>query len=117
MSKSKTYLLVLLVLAITVLIGYAANIQQIKVIYESSLAYASKPMLSVTAAVCAFLFYGYNNYWFTIAIAALVTSFIIQFLVISSGLVWFSIIVRALTFVIIVFLMNLVKLLVNKVLE
>ncbi len=114
MSKMKIYLFILAAAIIAIALGYIMNIQIIKTVCESALAYARKPALSVTAAVCAFLFYGNKNYWLVIAGCAVATSLVIQFLVIGAGAALFTIILRACTFIFIVYLMNLVKLIFNE---
>ena len=114
MSKTKIYLIILAITIIAIAAGYIMNIQIIKTICASAIAYAKKPALSVTAAVCAFLFLGNKNYWLIIAGCAIVTSLTIQYLVIGHGAALFTVAVRACTFIAIVYLMNLVKLIFNE---
>lgn len=114
MSKTKLYLLILAIAIITIAAGYILNIQIIKTVCASALVYAQKPALSVTAAVCAFLFVGNKNYWLIIAGCAIVTSLVIQYVVIGHGAAMFTVAVRACTFLAIVYLMNLVKLIFNE---
>ena len=71
-------------------------------------------MLSVSAAVCAFIFLGNKNYWLIMLGCAIAAAFIIQFVIVGHGAEALVIAARATTFLAIVFLMNFVKLLVNK---
>lgn len=114
MSKTKSYLFILAAALIAVAIGYALNIHFIKSVCSHTLSFAQNNAVSVTAAVCAFLFYGSKNYWLIIAGCAVAASLIIQFVIIGHGAGLFTILVRAFAFVVIVYLMNLVKLIVNR---
>lgn len=115
MSKTKIFLIILAAAIITIIIGYTANIQIIKSTCQAALAFAKRPALSVSAAVCAFLFLGSKHYWLIIAACAVAASLIIQYILIGSGAGLFIIVVRACTFLAIVYLMNLVKLIFNEI--
>ena len=58
MSKIKIYLLILAVAIVAVALGYMMHIKPIQSLCAASLTYMKNPVLPVTAAVCAFLFYG-----------------------------------------------------------
>ena len=114
MSKTKTYLYILAVAVLVIAAGYVMNISQIKSFFNLCLQFSQQNILSVTAAVCAFIFLGNKNYWLLIAGCAIATALVIQFVIIGHNaayLVWAA---RIVTFLSIVFLMNFVKLLVNK---
>lgn len=66
MSKIKIYLLILAVAIVAVALGYMMHIKPIQSLCAASLTYMKNPVLPVTAAVCAFLFYGVKNYWLII---------------------------------------------------
>ena len=114
MSKTKTYLFILAAALVAIALGYILNVHFIKSVCSQTLNFAQNNAVSVTAAVCAFLFFGSKNYWLIIAGCAIATSLIIQFAVIGHGAGLFTIFVRAFAFVVIVYLMNLVKLIVNR---
>ena len=61
MSKIKIYLLILAVAIVAVALGYMMHIKPIQSLCAASLTYMKNPVLPVTAAVCAFLFYGVKN--------------------------------------------------------
>lgn len=114
MSKTTTYIYILAAAVITVAAGFLMNISMIKSFFNLCLQFSQQNILSVTAAVCAFIFLGSKNYWFIILGCAIATAIIIQFVIIghnAGNLVWAA---RITTFLSIVFLMNFVKLLVNK---
>lgn len=114
MGKIKSYLYVIAVISIVVISGYFMNIGEINTFFNMCLRFVQQNMLSVTAAVCAFVFLGNKNYWLIIAGCAVITAAIIHFFVIGhnvSGLAWCA---RIVSFVAIVFLMNFAKLLINK---
>lgn len=114
MSKTKSYLYILAALVIIMVVGYVLNISLIKSACSTVLANAGNPWISVSAAVCAFIFYGNKNYWLVMAACALTVSLPYQFILVSHHAVLLTILLRALTFLIIVYLMNLLKLLINK---
>ncbi len=114
MKKLKLYLLILAIALIIIAAGYLMNIGMIKSICRHVITFADSQILSVTAAVCAFLFYGAKNYWLAILGCAIATALVIQFLIIGGGAELFVIAVRTLAFVVIVYLMNLVKVIFNE---
>ena len=111
MSKIKIYLLILAVAIIAVALGYMMHIQSL---CAASLTYMKNPVLPVTAAVCAFLFYGVKNYWLIIIGCAIVTAVVMQFVIVGHGTTIFLFTSRALAFLVVVYLMNLVKLIFNE---
>ena len=68
----------------------------------------------VIAGVLLAIFLGNKNYWLIIAACAIVAALIIQFVIIGGSAGLISLVARAVTFMAIVFLMNFVKLLINK---
>ena len=115
MKKLKVYLLILAIALITIAAGYILNIGFIKSVCQSVMNNAGKSTLSVSAAVCTFLFYGTKNYWLILTGCAIAAALIIQLLIIGGGASVFVIAVKALTFLIIAYIMNLVKLIVNEI--
>lgn len=85
MSKIKIYLLILAVAIIAVALGYMMHIKPIQSLCAASLTYMKNPVLPVTAAVCAFLFYGVKNYWLIIIGCAIVTAVVMQFVIVGHG--------------------------------
>lgn len=115
MKKLKVYLLILAIALITIAAGYILNIGFIKSVCQSVLNNAGKSTLSVSAAVCTFLFYGTKNYWLILTGCAIAAALIIQLLIIGGSAGVFVIGVKALTFLVIAYVMNLVKLIVNEI--
>ncbi len=115
MKKLKVYLLILAIALITVAAGYILNIGFIKSVCQSVLNNAGKSTLTVSAAVCTFLFYGSKNYWLILTGCAIAAALIIQYFIIGAGISVYVIAVKTLTFLIIAYLMNLVKLIVNEI--
>lgn len=114
MSKTKTYFTILAAAVIVIAIGYIMQIGTIKSFTAQCLAFAGQNILSVSAAVCAFIFLGNKNYWLIIAACAVAAAIIIQFVIVGHGAGIITLAARAVTFMSIVFLMNFVKLLINK---
>ncbi len=114
MSKTKTYFTILAAAVIIIAAGYIMNIGTIKSFTAQCLSFAGQNVLSVSAAVCAFIFLGNKNYWLIIAACAVAAAIIIQFVIIGHGAGTITLAARAVTFMAIVFLMNFVKLLINK---
>ena len=114
MSKTKSYFSILIVAVAIIAIGYIMEIGSITSFTNKCLNYAGQNILSVSAAVCAFLFLGNKNYWLIIGACAVVAALIIQFILIGGGAGVITIAARAVTFIAIVFLMNFAKLLINK---
>ena len=114
MSKTSTYLTILMAGLLAVAAGYILHIKIIQSLCAACLVYIQNPILPVTAAVCGFLFCGNKNYWLIIAGCAIVTAVVLQYLIVGHGTTMFLILSRMLTFLIVVFLMNLLKLLINR---
>ncbi len=114
MKKSNTYFLILAIALIIIAVGYLLNIPFIKSVCAATLNHAQKQTLSVSAAVCAFLFYGSKNYWLAIIISGLAASLVVKFLIIGGSAGVFTIATMMLAFIAIVYFMNLVKIIINK---
>lgn len=114
MSKTKTYFLILAAVIIIAAIGYIMNIGSIKSFVNLCAGFARENALSVSAAVCAFIFLGNKNYWLIITGCAVVAALSVQVFIVgqSAGIIVLA--ARTITFLTIVFLMNFVKLLINK---
>lgn len=114
MSKTKTYLYVMALALVVIACGYIMNITAIKSFCALCLKYLAQNTTSITAAVCAFIFLGNKNYWLIIAGCAIITALVIQFAIVggnASITVWAA---RIVSFIAVVFVMNFVRLLVNK---
>lgn len=114
MSKTKSYFTITIAAIIAIAAGFVFEIGAITSFTYKCLSYAKENVLSVSAAVCAFIFLGNKNYWLIIAACAVVAALLIQFVVIGGSAGLISLAARAVTFMAIVFLMNFVKLLINK---
>lgn len=113
MSKTKTYFYIIAAVLITIAIGYLLNIHFIKTACISIIAHIQGSALPAIAAICAFLFYGNRNYWLIITGCGIITAIVLP-LINSINTSLYAIIYSCLAFMTIVFLMNLVKLLINK---
>lgn len=114
MSKTKTYFAILIAAVAIVAVGYIMNIGQIKSFVSLCLGYAGNNILATSAAVCAFIFLGNKNYWFVLLGCAVVVALFLQFVVNGHGAGITATLAQVTTFLSIAFLMNLVKLVVNK---
>ena len=77
MSKTKSYFTILAIAVIIIAAGYIMNIAAIKSFTSQYLTFAGQNILSVSAAVCAFIFLGSKNYWLIILGCAIAAAFII----------------------------------------
>ncbi|MBE6452087.1 MAG: hypothetical protein E7012_01170 [Alphaproteobacteria bacterium] len=114
MSKTKVYFGILIAVISVIAVGFIMNIDIITSFTHKCLNYAGQNILSVSAAICAFLFLGNKNYWLIILACAAITALIIQSVIIAGSLNVINLSAMILTFMAIVFLMNFAKLLINK---
>lgn len=114
MSKTKYYFITLIAIISIIAIGYIMEIEAIISFTNKCLNHAGQNILSVSAAICAFLFLGNKNYWLIILACATITALIIQLIVIAGSINIINLSAMILTFIAIVFLMNFAKLLINK---
>ena len=114
MSKTRTYLYIMAFAIVVIALGFILNVGLIKSFSLLCLKFAEQNAVAVTAAVCAFLFLGRANYWLVIIGCAVITALVIQFVMIGHNadvLTWAA---RISTFVAIVFVMNFVRLIINR---
>lgn len=114
MTKTQTYFIILAIAIITVGLGYFLHIKTIIGLCSACLTYMKNPILPVTAAACAFIFYGSKNYWLIMAGCAVITAMTMQFIIVGQGTTVFLLASRTLAFLTVVYLMNLVKLIINR---
>ncbi len=114
MNRKQTYLTILAIAICVILAGIFMHIQEIDTIIQNTLTIMKDPKISITAAICAFIFMGSGKYWFYIIGMALITAFVIQYYFLKGGLDMIIIAYRAFAFVVVVYLLNLIKLLFNK---
>lgn len=114
MTKTRTYFTILIIAVAIIAAGYIVNIHAIKHFTDLCLGHAGNNILAVSAAVCAFIFLGNKNYWLINLGCSAAIALLLQFIIKGNG---FSILIFAtqiVTFLSIIFLMNLIKLVVNK---
>lgn len=114
MSKTKSYFTILIAVIAIIAVGYIMEIGTITSFTNKCLNYAGQNILSVSAAICAFLFLGNKNYWLIILACGVATALIIQFAILGGNLNVINLAARVATFMSIVFLMNFAKLLIDK---
>lgn len=114
MRKKQTYIYTLIAVAIVILAGFILNIPQIKTSTMSILGQVSNPWIAVAAAISAFIFMGNKNYWLINAGTAIVVAILIQYLVIGHGIGLVAILYKATAFLVIVYILNLIRLIFGK---
>lgn len=114
MSRKQSYLTILAITICVILAGILMHIEEINTIVQATMAAMKDPRISITAAVSAFIFMGKSNYWLYITVLGLITGFVVQYFLIKGGINITIIAYRAFAFVVVVYLLNLVKLLFNK---
>ena len=112
--KKQHYLHILAAAIIIIAVGYMMNIHFIKMFSRKTLQMMQSAYVCIPAAVCAFIFLNNKHYWLLNSGAALIASLIIQYGVIGAGAGAVTILSRALAFLVIVYLLNLVKVILNK---
>ena len=115
MSKFNTYLFVIGAALVTIALGYIISIAAVKSVCAACLSYAQQNSIAVTAAVCAFLFSGRKNYVLLILSAAVIAALVVQFVIIGHSAGLFTLAMRTLAFLVIVYLMNFVKEIFNRI--
>lgn len=114
MRKKSTYLYFLVAIVILIAIAFAINISFIKSFTHSVLFAISNPWVCTSAIICAFILMGNKRYWILNISAAVLISIFIQLIIIGGGVGLYIIGVRAVAFLSVVYLLNLIKILLNK---
>ena len=114
MSKKQTYLFLLAMGLLLVLVGHFMHIGYINRITNSTWTWMQSPYIFVPAAVCAFIFMNNKRYWMINTCAALIAALVIQFFVTKGTLIVDIILIRAFAFLVVVYLLNLIKVILDK---
>ena len=114
MSKRQTYLFILAMGLLLILIGQFMRIGFINRLVANTLVWIENPMIFGPAAVCAFLFMNNGKYWMINTGIAIATSLIIQYFVIEASGSVYIILVRAFAFLVVIYLLNLIKVILDK---
>lgn len=114
MSKTKTYLYTIAIAAVIIALGFIVPIAPVKSFCMMCFGFMQQNILIGAAAICAFVFLGNKNYWFIIIGCAIITALVIQFAIVghNAGIMTWA--ARITAFLVIVYLMNFVRLLINK---
>ena len=114
MSKKQTYLYIFAAGIILILAGFFMHISLITSAYHTIGKMVANPLVFGPAAVCAFIFMGNGRYWLINLACALIASLIIQYFVIGHGAGIYTILYRAAAFLIVVYFLNLLKIILAK---
>lgn len=114
MKKKRNYVFILAVVTAVFLIGILFNVRAIREFYISTLAHMTAPTVIISAALVGFVFIGNKNYWLIVLGSAVIVSLFIQLVIVGNGFVGSLILTRIVAFVSLVFIMNFVKVFVNK---
>ncbi|MDR1694316.1 MAG: hypothetical protein LBR70_03890 [Lactobacillaceae bacterium] len=114
MKKRRNYMYALIAVLAVFLVGVIFNIRSIREFYLAALAHATAIEVIVSAAIVGFVFLGNRYYWIIVVGCALVISIIIQLFLVGNGFITSLIMARACAFIGIVYIMNFVKLFINK---
>lgn len=112
--KKQHYLYILAAAIIVIAAGYLMNIHFIKVFSHKTIHMMFSIYVCIPAAVCAFIFLNNKHYWLLNIVAALITSLVIQYGLIGHGAGVITILSRAMAFIVIIYLLNLVRIIINK---
>ncbi|MBQ7285090.1 MAG: hypothetical protein IJW72_02420 [Alphaproteobacteria bacterium] len=114
MNKTKSYFTILIAVTAVIAVGYIFNIANIIYFTKQCLNYAGNNVIATSAAVCAFIFLGNKSYWLILSGCAAATSLLFQFVINGHGAGLITTLAQMATFLSLAFLMNLVKLIINK---
>ena len=114
MSKKQTYLFILAMGLILIFVGQFMHISYINRVTQNTWTWIQSPYIFAPAAVCAFIFMNNSKYWFINTVVAIVVSLIIQYVLIKGGFALYIILIRAFAFLVVVYLLNLVKVILDK---
>lgn len=114
MKKRRNYIYIAIAIAAVFLAAIIFNIREIRDFYVATLAHMTSPIVIVAAALVGFVFLGKKNYWTVVVVSAIVVSVFVQLIMVGNGFVTTMIFARACAFIAIVYIMNFVKILLNK---
>ena len=114
MSKKQTYLFILAMGLILIFIGQFMHISYLNRVTNNTWTWMQSPYVFAPAAICAFIFMNNSKYWLINTAAALVASLVIQYLIVQGGGSLYIILIRAFAFLVIVYLLNLIKVILDK---
>ena len=114
MSKKQTYLFLLAMGAIIIFIGKFMHFSNINMVVNNTWTWMQSPYIFIPAAICAFVFMSNKKYWLINTGIALIASLVVQYLVLNGGGTLFTILIRAFAYLVIVYLLNLIKIILDK---
>ncbi|MCX4348225.1 MAG: hypothetical protein OSJ76_00385 [Alphaproteobacteria bacterium] len=114
MSKKQTYFYILAAGIITIAAGYLMPVPAITGAFRTISKMVANPLVFGPAAVCAFIFMGNSRYWLINLACALIASLAVQYFIIGHGAGIYTILYRALAFLVVVYFLNLLKVILNK---
>lgn len=114
MGKLRTYLYTIAIAAVVIAAAFIVPIAPLKAFCLSCLGFAQQNLMIGAAAICAFIFLGNRNYWLIMGGCAIVTALVIQFGIIGHNAAVLTWAARIVAFMAIVYLMNFVRVLINR---
>jgi len=114
MSKKQTYLFLLAMGLVLIFVGQFMHISYINQTVNSTWSWLKNPLIFGPAAVCAFIFINNSKYWMINTGIALVVSLVIQYFVVKGSGSLYIILIRAFAFLVVIYLMNLIKVILDK---
>lgn len=114
MDKKQTYLFIFAMAITIVFIGQFMNISFINRLTINTWTWMENPYIFVPAGICAFLFMNNKKYWGINTTVAVITSLVIQYIILGSSGTLYILFVRAFAFIVVVFLLNLIKVVLDK---
>lgn len=114
MSKKQTYLFVFAMGLIIIFIGKFMGFSHINKVVHSTWKYMQSSYIFIPAAVCAFVFMNNKKYWLINTGIALLISLVVQYIILGGGGTLYIILTRAFAYLVIVYLLNLIKIILDK---
>ncbi|MBR1605097.1 MAG: hypothetical protein IJ660_03195 [Alphaproteobacteria bacterium] len=114
MTKKQTYLFLLAMGLLIIMAAHFMHISYVNHLVNSTWKWMQSPLVFGPAAICAFVFMNNKRYWMINIAAALIVSLVIQFFVVKGSLVVDAVLIRGFAFLVIVYLLNLIKVILDK---
>lgn len=114
MSKKQSYLFLFAMGLLLILVGHFMHISHLNHFVNRTWNWMQNPYIVVPAAVCAFIFINNKRYWMINTCVAVIASLVIQYFVVKGSFVIETILIRAFAFLVIIYLLNLIKIILDK---
>ncbi len=114
MRSKSAYLWLLAIMAILIILSFAFNIVMIKDIFFGTIKNLGNTWILALSAASAFVFTGNRYYWLINIACAVIVAVVLNIFVLGAAVTLISVLYKSLAFLLVVYALNLVKLLITK---